>query len=375
MQIELAVLCALLAIFSAVLLWDRRRSRRRMADSVAEAEGDAKEQNSRRRFLEAILGSIGDPIFVKDDDHRYTYVNEAKCRLSGIEEGDILGKTGYDVAFPVKEQVDVFVRRDQFVLETGREDLNEEELTDAEGVVHTVLTKKSLYVDDSGRRCVVGVIRDITGRKRAEEAIKRGQTAYLAEAQRLSLTGSFGWTPSTEEIHWSDESFRIFALDPAVKPTIELVLERVHPEDRELVRQAIRATSRGERDFDVTHRIVLPDGSIKYVHVLSHAVKDSAGNREVAGAIADVTERTLHEQVLRQNDERYRFVFEHLPIALWRITSDVVPDLFENLRSRGDSAQDNPTYLRAWETAVSEISVLLRLVRHTPSTRTDANCD
>jgi PAS domain S-box-containing protein len=192
MQMELAVLCMFLAISSAVLLWDRRRSRGRMAESVAKAEGNAKELNSRRRFLEAILDTIGDPIFVKDEDHRYTYVNEAKCRLSGIEEEDILGKTGYDVPFPVKEQVDVFVQRDRFVLETGREDLNEEELTDAEGVVRTVVTKKSLYVDDSGRRCIVGVIRDITERKRAEETLNRSQAAYLAEAQRLSLIGSFG---------------------------------------------------------------------------------------------------------------------------------------------------------------------------------------
>jgi PAS domain S-box-containing protein len=179
MQMELAVLCAVLAICCAVLLWDRRRLRHRMKETVHRAEGIAKELNSRLRFLEAILDSIGDPIFVKDSEHRYIYVNEAKCRLSGIKEDDILGKTGYDITFPIKEQVDVFVGRDELVLETGREDLNEEDFTDSEGVVRTVVTKKSLYVDDYGRRFVVGVIRDITERKRADDTLNWAQSSTI----------------------------------------------------------------------------------------------------------------------------------------------------------------------------------------------------
>jgi PAS domain S-box-containing protein len=176
--------------------------------------------------------------------------------------------------------------------------------------------------------------KEIVERKRSEEQLRRSE-AYLAQAQRLSRTGSFGWTPSSGEIHWSDESFRIFALDPKVKPTVDVVLEHVHPDDREVVRRAIRETSQGEKDLDIMHRIVTPDGSVKHVHVLSRTMMDMAGNPEIVGAITDVTERVMHEQVLRLNDERYRFLFDHMPIALWRVSSEVVPALLKDLRSRG----------------------------------------
>src|SRR6516165_4452719 len=98
--------------------------------------------------------------------------------------------------------------------------------------------------------------KEIVERKRSEGQLLRSE-AYLAQAQRLSLTGSFGWTPSSGEIHWSDESFRIFELDQSIKPTVEFVVQRVHPEDRALVRQAIDETSRGEKDFDLTLRLLM----------------------------------------------------------------------------------------------------------------------
>jgi PAS domain-containing protein len=79
----------------------------------------------------------------------------------------------------------------------------------------------------------------------------------------------------------------------------------------------------------------MPDGSIKHVHILSHAVKDLASNREVVGAITDITERVMHEHVLRLNDERYRFLFDHMPIALWRVSSEAVTKLLKDLRNRG----------------------------------------
>jgi PAS domain-containing protein len=136
--------------------------------------------------------------------------------------------------------------------------------------------------------------KEIADRKRSEEQLRRSE-AYLAQAQRLSLTGSFGWSPSSGEIHWSDESFRIFEFDRSIKPTVEFVVQRVHPEDRALVRQAIDETSRGEKDFDLRLRLLMPDGSVKYVHVLSRAVKDAAGKLEVVGALMDVTERHRSE--------------------------------------------------------------------------------
>ena len=111
--------------------------------------------------------------------------------------------------------------------------------------------------------------------------------------------GSFGWTPSDGELHWSDESFRIFEIDRAVNPTMELVLQRTHPEDRALMSQAIEETSRAEKDFDATTRLLMPDSSVKYAHVLSHAIRDGSGNLEVVGALTDVTAAVRAEQAER----------------------------------------------------------------------------
>ena len=117
----------------------------------------------------------------------------------------------------------------------------------------------------------------------------RRAATYLAEAQRLSHTGSFGWIVSSGEIFWSEETFRIFECDPATKPTVELVRQRVHPEDKALVQQLLDRASRDGKDFDLEHRLLMPDGSIKYVHMVSHGLSDEAANLEFVGSVMDVT--------------------------------------------------------------------------------------
>src|SRR6202158_2839748 len=127
--------------------------------------------------------------------------------------------------------------------------------------------------------------------------------AYLAEAQRLSHTGSFGWRPSTGETSWSEETFRIFQYDPSTIPTVELVLQRVHPEDTAFVRQTIGRMALDGKDFDFEHRLLMPDGTVKHVHVVAHAERDEAGELEFVGAVKDTTESKSAEKRLRLSEE------------------------------------------------------------------------
>jgi PAS domain S-box-containing protein len=122
--------------------------------------------------------------------------------------------------------------------------------------------------------------------------------AYLEEAQRLSRTGSFGWRVSTGEITWSEQSFRIFGYDKALSVTLDMVLRRVHPQDRALVQRTLDRASSDGKDFDYQYRLLMPDGSVKHVHVVAHAVEDQADQLEYIGAVMDVTEaRRLEEQM------------------------------------------------------------------------------
>src|SRR5579863_1460556 len=115
--------------------------------------------------------------------------------------------------------------------------------------------------------------------------------AYLAEAQRLSRTGSFGWKPSTSEIIWSEETFRIFQYDRTTTPTLALILQRVHPEDAALVQQTIERATQDEKDFDHEYRLLMPDGYIKHIQVVARALNDESGVVEFVGAVMDITER------------------------------------------------------------------------------------
>jgi PAS domain S-box-containing protein len=131
-------------------------------------------------------------------------------------------------------------------------------------------------------------------RSRAEEALRRSE-AYLAEAQRLSQTGSFGWDVSIGQIYWSRETFRIFGYEPTAKVTIEQVVQRTHPEDKSAVQQLIELVTREKKNFDFEHRLLMPDESVKFVRVVGHPSTDESGNFEFVGAVTDITERKRGE--------------------------------------------------------------------------------
>ena len=116
---------------------------------------------------------------------------------------------------------------------------------------------------------------DIEDRKRAENALRRNE-AYLAEAQRLSLTGSFGWRIDTGEISWSAEAYRIFERDPSIPPIIDFIIERTHPDDRGFLKRLLERVSRSRDNWEVEHRLLMPDGSIKHIHVVAHPLGEAS---------------------------------------------------------------------------------------------------
>ena len=132
--------------------------------------------------------------------------------------------------------------------------------------------------------------------------LRRSET-YLSEAQRLSQTGSFGWDVFRSKIYWSQETYRIFDYDPPTEPTLELVLDRTHPEDRGMVRKVIDRVSNERKEFDFEHRLLMPDGSVKYLRVVGHpSTKDESDRVEFVGAVTDITERKMAEKALQQKE-------------------------------------------------------------------------
>ena len=159
-------------------------------------------------------------------------------------------------------------------------------------------------------------------RRRAEHALRRSE-AYLQEAQNLSHTGSFGWRPSNGEIYWSEETFRIFGFDRSTVPTTDLLMhQRVHPDDVADFQQVAEQASQDGHDFSHEYRLRLPDGSIKHIHVVAHAMKDQSDELEFVGAVMDVTAAKKAEERTRNDERELRLTIDTLPAFVLRARSN-----------------------------------------------------
>jgi predicted ATPase/GAF domain-containing protein len=136
--------------------------------------------------------------------------------------------------------------------------------------------------------------------------------AFLAQGQSISHTGGFGWNVSSGEIYWSEETYKIVEYDRAVKPTLELVFQRIHPDDRDLAQQTLDRATEARANLDFGHRLLMPDGSVKYVHVLARALETSSGNLEYVGAVTDVTAARRAEDDLRNAFDEIRKLKDQL---------------------------------------------------------------
>jgi len=191
--------------------------------------------------------------------------------------------------------------------------------------------------------------------ERANEDLKKDQAElrrrwrYLAEAQRLSHAGTFGWKVRSGELVWSDETYRILGITRETNPTLDLVFDRVHPDDVDRVRLLSDRAAQNGIDLDLEHRILLPDGAIRYVHAVAHAGRDSSGNLEYMGVVTDITEQKLaddeREALSRDLQESKAWLEEaqrvaHLGYWVWDLQTNQLIWSDETYRIFGLSPQE-----------------------------------
>jgi PAS domain S-box-containing protein len=173
---------------------------------------------------------------------------------------------------------------------------------------------RGLPVRDTEGRIVrwYNLITDIDERRKTHEKLQRSE-AFLAQGQNISHTGSVGWSVVSGEIYWSEETYKIFEHDRAVKPTLALVFQRIHPDDRVRVEQALDRATNERADFDFEHRLLMPDGSVKHLHAIGRVSRTSFGNLEYVGAVTDVTAAKKAEDKIRQSEMELRQILDFAP--------------------------------------------------------------
>ncbi len=247
-------------------------------------------------YLEAVISRGGDPVFVKNRRHGFVFVNDAACRMFGKSREQLLGKTDHGL-FPGK-YADIFRRNDDCVFETGKEGSHEEQFTGADGNVRTVVTKRTLYLNETDEKYIVGSMRDITERKRVEEALLESEAVYRA----LVDSSPVGVYIIQDDLlrfvnrQWCD--IYGYTYDEVVDKVDPLDL--ILPEDRRFVENNLQKRLSGEVDrMEYKMRAIRKDTEIITVKVLGSFVFYK-GRPAVSGAIYDITEYERAEERLRQ---------------------------------------------------------------------------
>jgi PAS domain S-box-containing protein len=146
------------------------------------------------------------------------------------------------------------------------------------------------------------LITDIHESKKNHEKLERSE-AFLVQGQRISQTGTFGWSVASGELYWSEEIYRILECDRAAGATFDIAFDRVHPSDQDFVRQTLNDAAKERADFDIELRLLMPSGRVKHVHIIGCAVQSSSGNLDFVGAATDITAAKKAEEKIRRSEK------------------------------------------------------------------------
>ncbi|HHT9136539.1 MAG TPA: diguanylate cyclase domain-containing protein [Candidatus Wunengus sp. YC60] len=262
----------------------------------------------RKQFLITLMDAIPAPVFYKDKDGKYIGCNKAFEDFLGMRKIEIIGKTVYEVA--PKELADSYYETDKALFQSRGNQVYESRVKHSNDSVRDVIFHKAVFYDHKEELAgLIGIILDITDRKLAEDSLKKSEVR-LANAQRIAHIGSWERDIVTNKLYWSDETYRILGLTPqSIGFTYETYLNFVHPEDREFVKKSVLEALSGKKPYSIDYRIILRDGSERFVHSEAEVIFDHAGNPiKMHGTIQDVTERKRIEEILRHRTDFEKIV-------------------------------------------------------------------
>ncbi|WP_424631789.1 PAS domain S-box protein [Bradyrhizobium sp. SYSU BS000235] len=268
--------------------------------AIERAQSDAKLKQGEARKA-AILNAALDCIITIDHEGRVIEFNPAAEQTFGYPRNMIVGRQLADAIIPPamrrkhRQGMARYIATGETRLIGRRVEMTALRADGSEFPVELAISRIPL----EGAPSFTCYLRDITERKQSENELQRSG-AFLTEAQRLSRTGSFSWCVPTGEIIWSEQVYRIFELDQAIPVTLDLIGARVHPEDIPLMRDMVARAEAEAEDFEYEHRLLLPDRSVKYLHLVAHATRNRTGQIEYIGAVQDVTKRRLSEEALEE---------------------------------------------------------------------------
>ncbi|MFB2839063.1 PAS domain S-box protein [Floridanema evergladense] len=295
----------------------------RVADRTAELININHDLQESYQLWQSIIEGISDSIYLKDRSGRYLMVNEAMRRKLGKSNAEILGFNDYELFTP--EVARQLSETDNRIMELGESRELEEEIV-KNNQQKTYLSTKSPWRDREGNVIgLIGVIKDITERKRAEELLRENERR-LQLALQATKSGIWDWDLVSNVVKVSEEYCHLLGFDPTLQTvTYEKWLNSIHPDDRASVTQALRQAMEQNQDYEIVYRVLHPDEGIRWIASRGQSFTDAAGNVvRMLGNIQDITEKqaVLHECLqaelaLQTSEEQLRLTLEFAQIGSW----------------------------------------------------------